>query len=84
MEDSCAGTLTMRYPNTWTFVHRVTAAPAGSNWQVRSSVPFMSTQPFGLPFSSTIDLTVSGNSFAGLETHAGSGCTDIYVIQGSR
>lgn len=84
VEDACAGTLIMRYPNTWTFVHRVTTAPAGSNWQVRSSVPFMSTQPFGLPFSSTIDLTVSGNSFAGLETHASSGCTDIYVLQGSR
>ena len=84
LDASCAGTLTTRYPNTWTFLHRVTGVLNGSTLQLRSSGSFSSTQPFGTPFSSTIDITVGAAVASGTETHTSGGCTDVYDLQASR
>ena len=84
LDQSCSGTVTVRHPNTWTFAYSVSANIAGSSIQVRTTTPFMNTQPFGVPFNSSIELTVTGNAVIGTETHMSSNCTDVYGIEGMR
>ena len=84
LDASCSGTLTTRYPNTWTFMHRVTGVLNGSTLQLRSSGSFTSTQPFGTPFSSTVELMIANNSYSGTETHTSGSCIDIYDLRDNR
>lgn len=84
VDASCAAVVTVRHPNTWTFVHPAVVTIDASSFRARSSAPFMNTQPFGVQFSSTIDVTVSGSSLSGTETHTSSGCTDVYDLRGNR
>jgi len=84
IDSSCLGTATTQHPNTWTFAHRVMVTGSGADFQLRSSMPFTSTQPFGAAFSSTIDITISGNSISGTESHSGANCFDRYDLSGRR
>ena len=84
VDASCSGTATVRHPNTWTFAHPVMVEASGSSFRVRSRTPFMSAQPFGIQFSSSLDVTTGGTSLTGTEVHQGPNCTDTYDLTGSR